>query len=130
MSRFVVKEFDSLNAANVKVLEIDNKNLYNDFETEINRDGNLNRQIKIILRRLLAYSQGNKLPITHFRFLEREPGDRFTDFEVKSDNLRLYGFIDKNQNIIVLGGKKTSQDKDITLFRRIKFEFFNSSNDE
>ena len=48
------------------------------------------------------------------------------EYEIKTRHLRVYMFHeDKTGRIIVCGGKKTSQQKDIKRFRRIKKDFFN-----
>jgi len=70
---------------------------YDGFEEQIRHDGNL---VKEKLK-------GCK--------------DEHTEYEIKTHNLRVYLFREvKTGNIIVLGGRKNTQSKDIHHFRKLK----------
>jgi len=64
------------------------------------------------------------LPKNKFRELKGSK-DNIKEYEIKTRNLRVYLFHEEHTGrIIVCGGKKTSQEKDIKHFRNIKKQYF------
>ncbi|MEO9884413.1 MAG: hypothetical protein ABJR05_09900 [Balneola sp.] len=103
-----------------------NKCEFDDFEESCLNDPNYESEyIKIqSIIQDVSDQKFSRLPKKKFKELTgRKKSDTVKDFEVKSKHLRLYFFKDKLGNIIVLGGKKTSQKKDIRRFRSIKKEY-------
>ena len=98
---------------------------FDKFYSEI-YNSNLKPQLIQIITRLKTISEGNQhtLPKQKFHQLKRDKSDKFIDYEIKTKNLRLYFFKDNDSRIIVLGGKKKEQVKDLDRMRKIKKEYF------
>ncbi len=107
-------------------LKIDGNCLYEDFYNKYQQDPNLKSQFNQIETRIIAIAKGNQnqLPPSKFKILKRDKSDKIVDYEIKTKNLRLYFFKDDENRIIVLGGKKGSQVKDLKKMRSIKKEYF------
>jgi putative component of toxin-antitoxin plasmid stabilization module len=128
MTKFDKIEFKEVDCFNrVFHLGINGKYHSVEFWKEISKDGNLRRQLEKISSRLQDVSQGLKLPQNKFRDITNDNSvNRLC--EVKTDNLRLY-LIKDTSNVIyllLLGGKKGEQKKDIDKAKRI-FNDFNAS---
>lgn len=72
---------------------------------------------------LEGYANLLMLPKTRFRELKRPKSDKIKDYEVKSGRYRAYLFKDYNGGIVVFGGTKGTQDRDIKRFRSIKQDY-------
>ena len=88
---------------------------------DMNDTLNLQLQYPDMLKKIYEESDFSK-----FKELDERPkGDLHKDYEIKTKNLRLYFFKDEGLGqIIVLGGMKGSQKKDINRMREIKYEYF------
>jgi len=65
-----------------------------------------------------------RLPGAKFKELEGRPhGDNVKEYEIKKKPYRVYLFKDDEGNVIVFGGTKNNQKKDIKRFREIKKEY-------
>jgi putative component of toxin-antitoxin plasmid stabilization module len=126
MSIFALKYIDVISGP-IKIFKLLVNNLceYEDFERQIETEGTYSSELVTIQTRLQEIVNGKLLPkekfrnITPKRELEKE-------YEIKTRHLRVYLFHEeKIGRVIVCGGKKTTQQKDITHFRRIKKEYFN-----
>ncbi len=129
MSKFAIIKLNLIDVKREKIpffkLVINNRCPYDKFYKEI-LNSNLSSQNIQISTRLVAIAEGNQhiLPPQKFRQLKRDKNDNLIDYEIKTKNLRLYFFKDENSRIIVLGGMKGNQDKDLKKFRKIKKEYF------
>lgn len=65
-----------------------------------------------------------RLPKEKFRDITLER-DLVKEFEIKKGDLRVY-VIKEDGHIVVFGGKKSTQAKDINLFRSIKKQYLES----
>ncbi len=85
---------------------------------EIKARQNYKTEINSIYHKLNVLASGRRLPEKQFRILNSK--ETFvTECEIKTKHLRLYYFIDKeNGNIVITGGYKTSQKKDLNHFRK------------
>ena len=98
---------------------------YDEFERQIETEGSYSSELVTIQTRLHEISDGKLLPKEKFRNITPKK-ELIKEYEIKTRHLRVYMFHeDKTGRIIVCGGKKTSQPKDINRFRRIKMDFFN-----
>jgi len=98
---------------------------YDEFEKEIETDGNLKSELTTIETRLHEIADLKSLPQTKFRDITPKNASN-KEYEIKTHHLRVYLFHDKNTGrVIVCGGKKGTQKADIKHFRKIKKEYFN-----
>ncbi|MFM6976605.1 MAG: hypothetical protein ACKOW2_07130 [Sphingobacteriaceae bacterium] len=66
------------------------------------------------------------LPLTKFRDISPK-SERAKEYEFKSKHLRIYAFhLEENGKIVIMGGFKNTQAKDIKQFRMIKKRFLNT----
>jgi hypothetical protein len=63
------------------------------------------------------------LPKTRFRDITLSKKEMIKEYEFKSRNLRVYAIKSPGGKIILLGGYKSNQKKDIKKFRNIKAEY-------
>jgi len=85
-------------------------------------------ELVIIQTRLQEIADGKLLPKEKFRNITPKK-ELVKEYEIKTRHLRVYLFHEeKTGRVIVYGGKKTTQQKDINHFRRIKNEYFNQLN--
>nr|WP_321229660.1 hypothetical protein [uncultured Psychroserpens sp.] len=129
MRKFVPEIIESVSIkVSIYCLLINKKNLYNEFyKKNCDKKEYLNQfgQIQNILM-TLGNNEGDKIPTTKFKQLKRNKGDKIVDYEIRTRDFRIYLFKDEEYGkIIVLGGFKKNQSKDINKLRRIKAEYFN-----
>ena len=104
-------------------LIINGSSPYEDFEEQIRHDGNLVKQLNTIQTRFEQIANGLLLPETKFKKL-KGCRDEHAEYEIKTRDLRVYLFKEaKTGNIIVCGGRKNTQSKDIHHFRKLKNEY-------
>ena len=72
-----------------------------------------------------SVSQLKPLPKTKFRELKGNK-DKVKEYEFKSKHLRIYAIQQKNGKIVIMGGYKNTQTKDINTFRALKMQYLNS----
>jgi hypothetical protein len=105
---------------------VDGLILYDLFEKTIKREGTFQKELYNIQIILVKYADLKGLPDKKFKPL-MGCRDKYTEYEIKTKNLRVYLFKEeKTGSIIICGGKKNNQDKDISEFRRIKRAYINS----
>jgi putative component of toxin-antitoxin plasmid stabilization module len=96
---------------------------YDQFEKEIINEGNLTRELTTIITRMHEIADLKSLPKSKFRDITPKK-DTIKEYEIKTKHLRVYLFHEKNTGrVIVCGGKKGTQQKDIKHFRNIKKEY-------
>lgn len=107
-------------------LFIDGNCEFDDFEAGIRNEGNLAKELIKIQTRMTQISNLQSLPDAKYKPL-RGCKDIYTEFEIKTENLRVYLFKEeKTGNVIVCGGKKSTQKKDISHFRNLKKAYIQS----
>lgn len=125
MYTFALKEIKEINGRlKIFKLFIDGACEYDQFEKEIENEGNLKSELITIIARLHDIADLKSLPEKKFRDITpRKESNK--EYEIKTHHLRLYLFHEKNTGrVIVCGGKKGSQKSDIKHFRKIKAEYF------
>lgn len=96
---------------------------FNDFLNSLQKS--YDTEIESIFSRMRYLSMGKLLPKTKFRIIKGINISGFNFGELKTRKLRVYMIIDKKKNhILVLGGLKKNQKKDIKKFRSIAYEYF------
>lgn len=119
MTKFTLESLPQFDCCKIKVsrLFIDGKCQYDDFEKDILKEGTYPGELDSLQATLEQSCQLVRLPDNKFKKLKlgKLP---LEGYEVKSRNLRLYlVHIKQTGRVIILGGKKTDQPKDI---RRLK----------
>ena len=126
MYTFALIEIEEINGKLIiyKLL-VDGVCPFEEFEKEIENEGNLKSELITIQTRLNDIADLKSLPETKFRDITPKK-EKNKEYEIKTCNLRVYLFHDKKTGrIIVCGGKKGTQKEDIKHFRKIKKEYFN-----
>jgi len=125
MSIFALKSIDVI-VGRIKIfkLMVNNKCEFDEFENQVQTEGSYSSELLTIQTRLQDIADGKLLPKEKFRNIT--PKMEFVkEYDIKTRHLRVYLFHEeKTGRVIVCGGKKVTQDKDIGHFRRIKREYF------
>ena len=104
-------------------LLVNNRCEYDEFEKQIKSEASLSSELLTIQARLHDIAGCRLLPKEKFRDITPKK-EMVKEYEIKTSHLRVYLFHEeKTGRIIVCGGKKGSQQKDIAHFRRIKKEY-------
>lgn len=91
------------------------------FENEMKT--NFDKEMNSFYQILDYVARGFNLPGTKVNSIKGYP-DNIQKYEIKTHNLRVYCFIEsKSNNIIVLGGLKKNQKKDIKRFQSIIVDY-------
>lgn len=72
--------------------------------------------------RMLEISDLKSLPEKKFKDITPY-NEKVKEYEIKTNNLRVYLIKDVKGKLIIIGGKKTTQKKDIKKFRNLKKEY-------
>lgn len=97
---------------------------FDEFCEETEHAGNLRGDLLGLFRRVNDVANQRRLPQERLRDITPS-GERVREIELKKGSLRLY-MIKDSSHIIILGGKKNSQGKDIKKFRSLKHQFLES----
>lgn len=125
MSKFALKYIDEI-TGRLKIFKllVNNNCEYDEFESQIKTDGSYSSELVTIQIRLQEIADGKLLPKEKFRNITPKK-ELAKEYELKTRHLRVYLFHEeKTGRIIVCGGKKITQQKDLNHFRRIKKEYF------
>lgn len=126
MTKFALKCVEEV-VGKIKIFKlIVNDNCeYDVFEIQIKTEGSYSSELITIQSRLQEVADGKLLPKEKFRNITPKK-ELLKEYEIKTRHLRVYLFHEeKKGRIIVYGGKKVTQEKDIVHFRRLKREYFN-----
>lgn len=97
---------------------------FDEFVSQIKSEGNFDKEIKKVYALMQQVSELKTLPQEKFKELKYSKSDG-KEYEIKTKHLRVYLFHQENTGkIIVIGGKKTTQDQDIAHFRETKKMYF------
>ena len=122
MSKFALLEIDTVKG-NRKFFKLIKNDVCEFDEFECEARVNYNSEMNTIYHRMDLLSRGEKLPKKQFRILKGGIKN-LTKCEIKTSNLRVYYFIEKKSgNIVITGGYKKSQEKDIKYFNNIIKEY-------
>lgn len=107
-------------------LYVDDICFYDQFCEQIIKDSNLKKQLITIISRMDDIANMRRLDHTKFKDITLGK-DKVKEFEIKTNDLRVYLIKEEfTGNIILIAGKKSSQQKDINRFRSIKEAYLKS----
>jgi len=104
-------------------LQIDNSCMFDEFENEIEQRGQYKDELCAIYSLIEDVANNKLLPKTKFRDITISKNDTFKEYEFKSKHLRVYAIKAPDGKVIVMGGYKNHQKKDIKRFRKIKDQY-------
>ncbi len=108
-------------------LFINGKCEFDKFYERCKRDGNLVSELIQIQARMQLLSDLKTIPNEKHKDITPK-NEQIKEYEIKTKHLRIYLFHDKaNGRVVVSGGKKTTQKKDIEHFRKIKKAYFDQN---
>jgi putative component of toxin-antitoxin plasmid stabilization module len=107
-------------------LVIDGKGQLASFEKDLAGTTFLT-ELKTILAYLEYAANGNLLPKTKMRDLTPAK-DPVKEYEVKSKHLRVYFIQQSDGKLVIMGGQKNNQKKDIKKFRALKAHWLKQIN--
>jgi putative component of toxin-antitoxin plasmid stabilization module len=119
-------ELDNGLTNNIFKLEINDKCEFDEFCESLKKSGN-GKVIGRIFATIKSLEEGLKLIPKKLEPLTRDKGDNIIDFRIRVGDYRVYFFRDIAGNVIVLGGNKKTQPKDIQKTRNIKKNFINAT---
>ena len=103
-------------------------NNYIEFENQINSEGTYSKELYTIQSIMEQVSRRFSLPEKKFKKIH-DSKISVPLYEIKTRNLRVYLFHEENVgHIVVSGGKKTTQSKDIKQFKNIVKVYLVSKN--
>jgi len=120
-----IKEIDSKQT--IDKLIINDKCQFDEFEENVLNEKKYQNEIGMIYTYLEYISNGKSLPAKHFKDITPDK-EKVKEYEFKTKHLRIYTIKKKNGKIIILGGFKNNQKKDINKFRAIKKRYLESLN--
>jgi putative component of toxin-antitoxin plasmid stabilization module len=126
MNKFALKHIDEI-VGRLKIFKllVNNRSEYDEFERKIEKEGTYISELVTIQARLHDIADGKLLPKEKLRNITPKK-ELVKEYEIKTRHLRVYLFHEENTGrVIVCVGKKTTQQKDINHFRRIKREYLN-----
>lgn len=124
MSKFALEKIDLIKGKQVfNKLLVDGVAPFDRFTEELEEQ--YKNELGAIYYLMEEVANLQSLPKTKFRELKGGKGD-VKEYEFKSKHLRVYAIHQKNGKIVVMGGYKNSQDKDISAFRSLKKQYIES----
>lgn len=128
MSKFALNEIELIKGKQTfNKLLVDDIAPFDSFTEELEEQ--YESELASIYYRMEAVANLQSLPKDKFRELKGGKGD-VKEYEFKSKHLRVYAIHQKDGKIVVMGGYKNSQDKDIITFRALKKQYIESLNDK
>lgn len=100
--------------------------MFDEFENEIDRLGQYEEELFYIYSSMEDVANNKLLPKTKFRDISINKKDKVKEYEFKSKHLRIYAIKSPEGKVIIMGGYKNSQKKDIKKFRFIKDKYIKS----
>lgn len=128
MEKYALKQIDEIEGRRIIYkMSIDGVCLLEEFENEIEDIGQYEEELASIFAHIEDFANQVLLPDTKFRILNKGvKKDKVKEYEFKSKHLRVYGIKAPGGSIIILGGYKTNQKKDISRLKRIKKDYLKS----
>ena len=125
MPIFALEKYQEIASSKTEFFKIkkDKKCFFDDFCIQIKREGNkkIVNDLASALRILERFGNGQNLPPKKFKRLKKINGNWLC--EAKADDIRIYFYCDTVGNILICGGKKGKQDKDITFTSNLIEEY-------
>ncbi len=125
MPRFALKTFVK-DQRKVDKLVIDGRCPIDEFFDILLKDKKLKNTASTIYRYIEYYAEGNNPPPKKFKALRTDKNDQIKEYEFRGGNIRIYCIKQKNGIILVLGGYRRNQPKDLNRLRNLKKQYLNS----
>lgn len=127
MIKFGLKKIESIHSKQqFDQLEIDGRGILDLFEKEL-KGTTYQSELKVMLTFMEHLGNGGILPETKFKNITAAK-ESVNEYEFKSKHLRVYAIQKSGGKIIVLGGYKKTQKRDIIKFRALKNAYLMSLN--
>jgi len=128
---FAIEKIDQIEGQiNFYKLTVNGECLLDLFIDACEKEGGLDSEIIQIQSRMQSFADMKLMPKTKLNPITPKK-ENYKEYEIKTKHLRVYFLHDKiNGFVVVTGGKKTSQKKDIQQFRSIKNRYLKQLNDE
>ncbi|GAF02480.1 hypothetical protein [Saccharicrinis fermentans] len=124
MTKFTLNPIEEIDGKqDIYKIQIDDECLFDNFEDEIEKRGQYEEELNSIYSLIEDVANNKLLPKTKFRDISISKKDTVKEYEFKSKHLRVYPIKASNGKIIIMGGYKNNQKKDIKKFRSIKSEY-------
>lgn len=129
MSKFAYYKLAQVREGPIKFYQLseNGKSRFEEFCNMIEKEGNLKCYLTNIWSVMDRMAVGHEIPENIVRPIKR--GNK-GEYEIKKGSLRVYFIKDPVGNIIITGGKKTTQERDIAKFQSIHQEYLNSKKNE
>lgn len=122
MHTFTVRKIEAVEGVQQFLqLEINGRGQLDVFEESL-RGSTYEREFAVMLTYMEYVANNGSLPQTRFRDITPAK-DPVKEYEFKSKHLRIYACRYPGGKLIILGGKKSDQKKDITRFRSLKKQY-------
>ncbi len=126
MPKFALKEMNEINGEqDFKKLSIDDNCQFDDFEKEIKDTKRYYSELAGIYLYMERAANNASLPDTKFKDITPD-GEKVKEYEFKSKHLRVYAIKGDGGKIIILGGYKNKQKRELKKFRGIKKRYLES----
>lgn len=120
MPKFALRKLDGIQGKQLFVkLTIDGHCQFDDYEDEILGTKRYENELGSIYAYMERVSQLKTVTKAHFKDITPDK-EAIKEYEFKTKHLRVYAIKMKNGKIIIYGGYKNRQKKDINTFRSIK----------
>jgi len=127
MRTFATKEIKEIKGDKIlfKKLQINNVCPFDVFVEEVKKNNQYFSEYKTILSYMNFFAQGNLLPKKHYNEIKerRLKNNGIKCHEFKSKHIRIYVLDQLFGGIVIIGGYKTSQLKDVNKLIPIVLEF-------
>lgn len=107
-------------------LEIGGVCQFDEYVKEIERDGQYIDEYTSLIANMEDIANNNLLPKTKFRDITPSKKDKVKEYEFKTRHLRVYAIKNEAGKLILMGGYKNTQKKDINKFRALKDSYLNN----
>ena len=120
MSKFALQRIESITGfQTLDKLIVDDHCQFDEFEQAISNNNKYKSELASIYNYMEQVANGNSVPEKKFKDITPE-SETIKEYEFKSKSLRVYAIKKENGKIIVFGGYKNKQKKEIKKFRSIK----------
>lgn len=110
------QKFDKLKVDGVCPIDVFTDNLEDQYESEM---GSIYAYMDMVANQ-------ESLPHNKFHPIDKNNTDGYREYEFKTKHLRVYVIAQPGGKIVVMGGYKNSQKKDIVAFRSLKKQYIDS----
>ena len=104
-------------------LYIDELCMFDEFEEEIEKKGQYEEELYAIYSLMEDVADNKLLPKEKLRDITINKKEKFKEYEFKSKHLRVYAIKAPDGKVVIMGGYKNRQKKDIKKFRSIKNKY-------